>query len=458
MRTFQAVEIEKFHESDYLKIMPYLAGEGHEKQWEIAEKSDLGLSQVRGCFQQLQRLGLGKIHPGVEDEPEICLNSSGKSLWNLLFGDPQSLAKEAESLSSEVIENAIAYLERISGDSHRIEREKRINLIKEIQGVHQKPEVAISKQTEGITDSGIDSELSWNNNEGNGRSPIPEYEEISALGIEETVSSANGDRREDSPAREELLVPREEILDEDERSAELHRLEVKVERGLYSAWAALKEIRDRRLHLPQKWDEYCKARFGFSRKSAGWIIHAAEVYPVLEASPRIERGHLPKNVYALRPLRDESLNEEQWEEIWYQASEDLPDFAAPTKKVVQDIVDKVKGKVKHPPGFTEGDCLIIGRPIKYSGCWGIVLEVGSFTVTVDTWDGPVLIEEPDKAKRIDSPQEQRSIGAIWSRCRTLRECTDLDRSAYYLLEGIGKQTYLTELEDELLSFLEKKYL
>ena len=33
----------------------------------------------------------------------------------------------------------------------------------------------------------------------------------------------------------------------------------------------------------------------------------------------------------------------------------------------------------------------------------------------------------------------------------------LDRGTYYVLDGLGRQMYLTDFEEKLLSFLEKEY-
>ena len=47
--------------------------------------------------------------------------------------------------------------------------------------------------------------------------------------------------------------------------------------------------------------------------------------------------------------------------------------------------------------------------------------------------------------------------AIAQRIKRLREC-ELDRGAYPILESLKPHTYLTPFEEELLTFLEKRYL
>jgi len=58
-----------------------------------------------------------------------------------------------------------------------------------------------------------------------------------------------------------------EELTEDEQ-ADLHRLEMKVERAFVESGNALREIRDRRLYRSKHktFEEYCQDRFGFQRR------------------------------------------------------------------------------------------------------------------------------------------------------------------------------------------------
>ena len=69
----------------------------------------------------------------------------------------------------------------------------------------------------------------------------------------------------------------------------------------------------------------------------------------------------------------------------------------------------------------------------------------------------MLTVKPDNLAPIDSPAECQQVQAITRRIKRLREC-ELDRGAYPILESLKRHTYLTPFEEELLTFLEKRYL
>lgn len=86
--------------------------------------------------------------------------------------------------------------------------------------------------------------------------------------------------------------------------------------------------------------------------------------------------------------------------------------------------------------------------------------------TGDTWmviSEPVavhdntLIVKPENLNRIDSPEAHDQLPQIKERIWRLRNSGILDRGAYTVLESLGRQTYLTPVEDGLLRRLEEYY-
>jgi hypothetical protein len=66
--------------------------------------------------------------------------------------------------------------------------------------------------------------------------------------------------------------------------------------------------------------------------------------------------------------------------------------------------------------------------------------------------------KPENLNKIDSPEAHRQLPQILQRIRRVREVPGFrDRAAYAMLEHLGKQTYLTSLEDKLLQVIEQEY-
>jgi len=86
----------------------------------------------------------------------------------------------------------------------------------------------------------------------------------------------------------------------------------------------------------------------------------------------------------------------------------------------------------------------------------LISGIKDFTVVVDVHD-TTLIVKPENLKPIDEPDVRRQLPQTLKRIRRLRDCGLLDRCAYTVLESLGRQTYLTDLEDDLLTFLEQRY-
>ena len=65
--------------------------------------------------------------------------------------------------------------------------------------------------------------------------------------------------------------------------------------------------------------------------------------------------------------------------------------------------------------------------------------------------------KPENLKLFDNPALRRQLPTILKRIRRLRNCEALDRCAYTILESLGRQTYLTDFEADLLAFMEQRY-
>ncbi len=128
----------------------------------------------------------------------------------------------------------------------------------------------------------------------------------------------------------------------------------------------------------------------------------------------------------------------------------------------QGIVERLKEKplvlAKH---FCKpGDAFILKELVeeerKHNGCWAIATNVKEFTVVVDVHDGTIVVK-PENLKPIDEPDARRQLPQILKRIKRLRNVGLLDRGAYYVLEGLGRQTYMTPLEEKFLRVMEQEY-
>jgi hypothetical protein len=257
----------------------------------------------------------------------------------------------------------------------------------------------------------------------------------------------------------------EELTPDEER--ERHRLELRVERAFYEAGAALRELRDRRLYRSthKTFEEYCQYRFGYHRRHSYQLINAAAVVENLCAnSAQTGLGTkntqiLPTSEYQIRPLT--KLEPVEQLIAWQQAVEEA-DGKVPSGRIVKGIVERLKEKPLFvASNFCQvGDVFILkkleGTERKYNGCWAIANEVREFSVVVDVHDG-ILSVKPENLNPIDSPDVRRQLPVILERIRRLRNVGFLDRGAYNILEDLGRQTYLTDVEEKILSCLEEHY-
>ena len=256
----------------------------------------------------------------------------------------------------------------------------------------------------------------------------------------------------------------EELTPDEER--ERHRLEWKVERAFYEAGAALRELRDRRLYRSthKTFEEYCIARFGYHRRHSYQLIDAAAVVENLCANSAQKDGEtsrgqiLPTNEYQVRPLT--KLEPVEQVTAWQQAVEEVGG-KVPSGRIVKGIVERLKEK----PSFNASNFCCVGDVFtltkleaeerKYNGYPCVAVELKHFTINVDVYNATFTVK-PENLKKIDAPDVRRQLPAIIKRIKHLQQY-NLDRSAYPILDLLGKRTYLTDFEDKLLVLMEHEH-
>ena len=261
---------------------------------------------------------------------------------------------------------------------------------------------------------------------------------------------------------EHTPVAAAEVVEEltEEELVDRHRLELKVERAFREAGLALAQLRNRRLYRSthRSWDAYCKDRFGYGRDSADLRILAATAVEEIEQVPTNRRQILPATLEQVRHLTKLTPNEQR--EVWQQAVEQAGGI--PSGRIVKSIVERLKEKydTKATASNNVGDVFWItglsGSERKYNNCWARAIAVNDFTLEVDVHDA-VLQVKPDNLKPIDEPDARRQLPVILRRIKRLRNCGLLDRCAYTVLESLGRQTYLTPLEEKFLRVMEEEY-
>ncbi|PSB60673.1 hypothetical protein C7B79_24890 [Chroococcidiopsis cubana CCALA 043] len=257
----------------------------------------------------------------------------------------------------------------------------------------------------------------------------------------------------------------EPLTPDEER--ERHRLELRVERAFFEAGKALTQLRDQKLYRSthKTFEAYCQARFGFSRRHPYRLIEAASVFENLcpigtqNDLPTNERQILPTSERQVRDLV--SLEPQQQREIWHRAV-CVAGGKVPSSQIVKSIVERLKEKPScYATDFCNvGDVFTLTRlegvERKYNCYPCVATKLKDFTIEVEVFDGTLAVK-PENLRPIDDPDVCRQLPAILERIRQLRDVGLLDRGAEAVLQHLGRQTYLTDLEVELLTFLEQRY-
>lgn len=298
---------------------------------------------------------------------------------------------------------------------------------------------------------------------------VDDREELATAHNTTPVITTEPEMVEESPQQEleaqaeavfkvEIATNTQEIeeLSEDEEK-ERHRLELKVERAFYEAGTALRELRDKRLYRSthRTFEEYCRERFGMQRAYPYRLIDAATVVDNLSPIGDI----LPTTESQCRPLARLDMDEQC--EVWQQAVCEAGG-KVPTGRIVKDIVQRLKEKpLTLASDFCSiGDVFTLtkleGQDRKYNGCWAIAKELRDFTIAVDVHNTTLTVK-PDNLQPINAPDVRRQLPETLKRIRRLRSVGSLDRGADNVLKDLGRQIYLTDVEDGLLQWLENHY-
>ena len=136
----------------------------------------------------------------------------------------------------------------------------------------------------------------------------------------------------------------------------------------------------------------------------------------------------------------------------------------------KDIVEQIKERHPVPFPYRVGDVCCIsakGEPAlrKYSGCWGVILEVGEFFARIGVWDGEIESVKPYNLDEYSlSPAQKTEVVVLRDRLVRLQKAIAaaprLETAALAVVADIGKkkEPYLSEIEEKLLRTLEKEYL
>ncbi|MEH2172293.1 hypothetical protein [Nostoc sp.] len=208
------------------------------------------------------------------------------------------------------------------------------------------------------------------------------------------ANSVNEDisQQEENPAIATITVSAVEVteLTQEEQSDRVH-LERKVERAFFEAGKALTELRDRRLYRSshRTFEEYCRDRFGHSRRQSYLLMDAAVVFDnLVEICDQFDHK-LPTAEGQVRPMT--KLEPQEQQEVWLRSVE-FAGGKVPTGRIVKDVVQRIMERTKVPNTYQIGEvCQILAKDNPElrgkGGCWGIVSQVNEFSCTVRIWDG-----------------------------------------------------------------------
>lgn len=179
-----------------------------------------------------------------------------------------------------------------------------------------------------------------------------------------SAKSSNSERpvNPENPVSVTIDVSAVEVpeLTEDEQSDRLI-LERKVERAFFVAGKALMELRDRRLYRSthRTFEEYCKDRFGYSRRQPYLLMDAAVVFDNLVENCDRNDHILPTNEWQIRPLS--KLEPDIQPEAWEQAVESA-NGKVPSHRIVKDVVQRIMERTKVPNTYQIGEvCQILAK-------------------------------------------------------------------------------------------------
>lgn len=260
---------------------------------------------------------------------------------------------------------------------------------------------------------------------------------------------------------------------------DFHYLERKVENAFIKAELvfreavfALKEIRDRKLYRSSNatFEEYCKERFGFSRRRPYQLIDAAVVLenlanPDLQMCTKTEIGThlLPTNERQIRDLVD--LEPEDQVVVWGKATSS---GKIPSGDKIKDTLDAhMRERLNQPPipTYCEGDVVEIrsgghSSLREHDGMWGIVTEVNHcrYKVYISLRNMQVRCKGDELEKVKTDAAGMAEIISIGKRASTLLKTSDkLNHAAIAVLDTLGRQTCFSPDDLWLLEQIEQRF-
>jgi hypothetical protein len=256
----------------------------------------------------------------------------------------------------------------------------------------------------------------------------------------------------------EVIESSRPLSEEEVRDRE--RLERTVERAFYQAGSALQELRDRRLYRDgyDSFEDYCRGRFGHSRQKANYLIMGAAIYRTLSAA---NCPLLPSSEYQVRPLA--VLAPQQQPTVWNEAVAEAGG-KTPDHRIVRETVGKYRDKGKANV-FEVGE--VVGILAKdnprlkgKNNCWAIVTAVHPRSCDLRLHDGAIDLVKIEYLKELGYTEgDCQTVRRLCDRLSRLREREDLEDAAVAFLGILGKlqRPYLSELEEGMLTMLEKYY-
>lgn len=256
----------------------------------------------------------------------------------------------------------------------------------------------------------------------------------------------------------EVIQSSRPLSEEEVRDRE--RLERTVERAFYQAGSALQELRDRRLYRDgyDSFEDYCRGRFGHSRQKANYLITGAAIYRTLSAA---NCPLLPSSEYQVRPLA--VLAPQQQPTVWNEAVAEAGG-KTPDHRVVRETVGKYRDKGKANV-FEVGE--VVGILAKdnprlkgKNNCWAIVTAVHPRSCDLRLHDGAIDLVKIEYLKELGYTEgDCQTVRRLCDRLSRLREGEELEDTALAFLGILGKlqRPYLSELEEGMLTMLEKYY-
>ncbi len=221
------------------------------------------------------------------------------------------------------------------------------------------------------------------------------------------------------------------------------------------------ELRDRRLYRSthRTFEEYCRDRFGHSRRQSYLLMDAAVVFDNLAEKCDPMDHILPTNERQVRPLT--KLEPQQQQEVWQAAVEEAGG-KVPSGRVVKDVVQRIMERTKVPNTYQIGEvCQILAKDNPdlrgKGGCWCIVTGVHDYSCTVKIWNGEITVGLKHLKSYNYLPADCEQMQVICDRISRVYS-SGLEESVQRFLESLGKlnRAYLTGLEEKVLSVLKSE--